>query len=121
MTGTHTVPEVDRVAANRKAVEIRKKRAALKDELRSKGGHIELLELTKDSDACAPEAATMRVTDYLLTLPSIGPKKLEGLLARAGVSSKKRLGGLGHRQRESLSDVVGSVIHQTEKRTKIKV
>ena len=48
------------------------------------------------------DAATMRVTDFLMALPAIGAGKRDRILDELGISAVKRLGGLGVRQRGSL-------------------
>lgn len=94
------MPQVDRVAASRAAVAARRERAALKEKLRS--GVISPLRAI--DQALQPEsvAARLRVTDFLLSLPSIGVAKVSRILDELEISDKKRLGGLGKLQRERL-------------------
>lgn len=106
MTEVKVMPVVDRAAASRKAVEMRGKRSRLKSELRLIGGHVDLLEATASYDTADEEALSLRVTDFLMTLPSVGDKKLVRLLEEAKVSPRKRLGGLGSIQRAALMRVI---------------
>lgn len=50
----------------------------------------------------ASVAGTMRITDFLTSIPAIGERKRDRLLAELGISPVKRLGGLGARQRVAL-------------------
>ncbi|MEB4616251.1 guanylate kinase [Leucobacter sp. M11] len=98
------MPEVDRAAANRAAVAARRARAELKDKLRS--GEItplRALELSLDRDSAA---ASLRITDFLLSLPAIGAVKAPKILERLGISDRKRLGGLGRQQRVRLEEFI---------------
>ena len=98
------MPEVDRIAANRAAIEARRARAELKRRLRA-GEVSPLLVLGQSTEVDSP-AARLRVTDYLLSFPAIGPTKLERLLESLAISPKKRLGGLGRQQRARLETFV---------------
>jgi guanylate kinase len=46
--------------------------------------------------------ATLRITDFFLSLPSVGATKLPSTLERLGISPKKRLGGLGKHQKVAI-------------------
>ncbi|GAA2181509.1 hypothetical protein GCM10009847_23570 [Leucobacter tardus] len=98
------MPEVDRIAANRAAIDARRARAELKRRLRA-GEVSPLLVLGQSAEVDSP-AARLRVTDYLLSFPAIGPTKLERLLESLAISPKKRLGGLGRQQRARLETFV---------------
>ena len=100
-----TPPEVDRVAASRAAVEARRARAALKNSIAD--GSASALSVLDDGLA-HPDgvAGRMRVTDFLLSVPAIGRTKLARILDTLGISSSKRIGGLGHNQRVRLRDFV---------------
>lgn len=102
------MPEVDRVAANRAAIAARRARAELKRRLRS--GELSPLRVLGNaksggSDSTEP-SATLRVTDFLQTLPSFGETKTARTLEQLEISPRKRLGGLGARQRERLEEFV---------------
>lgn len=48
----------------------------------------------------------MRVTEFLLSIPAIGAKKMTGLMADLNMSASKRLGGLGRHQAANLREVL---------------
>lgn len=98
------MPEVDRVAANRAAVAARQARAELKRKLR--GGEMSPLKVLEYSRVPGHAAATLRITDYLLSFPSIGQVKAERIREDLQISDRKRLGGLGTLQRERLESFV---------------
>lgn len=96
-------PEVDRVAASRKAVAARRERAALKQDvaMRVISPQELLARAHADPDSAA---AAMRVTEFLMAIPAIGEGKRDRILTELGISPVKRLGGLGVRQRRSLRE-----------------
>ncbi|MDI6024516.1 guanylate kinase [Leucobacter sp. UT-8R-CII-1-4] len=96
------MPEVDRVAANRAAIEARRARALVKQRLRS--GELSPLKAIADAEAGESAAATLRVTEFLQTFPAVGEIKAARLLDELQISPRKRLGGLGVHQRERLID-----------------
>lgn len=93
-----TMPEVDRVAANRAAVASRKERAELKRALRAgEVSHSEVLE--KVSARTVPASwRSLRVSDFLGTVEGIGDVGVERAMAVFGFAKGKRLGGVGVRQ-----------------------
>jgi len=95
-------PEVDRVAAARAAVEARRARAKIKDQLstnlRTPREVADIAWLDEDS-----AEASLRITDFLLSIRGLGPTKVERVLVELEISARKRLGGLGVRQRAKLS------------------
>ncbi|WP_226533167.1 guanylate kinase [Microbacterium paraoxydans] len=96
-----TVPEVDRAAAARRAVERRRARASVKRDLtmRVVTPQAVLRRATADADSVE---GSMRITDFLLALPAIGAGKRDRILDELHISPVKRLGGLGARQRRAL-------------------
>lgn len=96
-----TVPEVDRAAAARRAVERRRARAALKRDLTTRVITPQIV-VTRAFDDADSVAGSMRITDFLLALPAIGVGKRDRILLDLEISPVKRLGGLGVRQRTSL-------------------
>ena len=96
-----TPPEVDRVAASRRAVAARRERASLKKDVAMRV--ITPQELLRRALA-EPEspAGAMRVTEFLTSIPAIGEGKRDRILKDLEISPVKRLGGLGARQREAL-------------------
>lgn len=94
------MPEVDRSAATAASVRARRQRADLKQRLKSGGvSPIRVFDLSASLD---PVAGSLRVRDFLASLPSVGVTKADAMLNVAGVNAKKRLGGLGLRQRDAL-------------------
>lgn len=100
----HQMPTVDRVAASRAAVAARQARAELKRKLRS--GEITPQRVLEQSLEPGTPAASLRITDFLLSFPAIGEVKAERMRNDLGISDKKRLGGLGKLQRERLTAFV---------------
>lgn len=98
-----TVPEVDRAAAARRAVERRRARAALKRDLTMRVVTPQSVAAQAFADA-ESVAGSMRITDFLLALPAIGVGKRDRILLDLDISPVKRLGGLGVRQRVSLTN-----------------
>ncbi|MFC5338319.1 guanylate kinase [Leucobacter denitrificans] len=98
------MPEVDRKAANRAAVAARQARAELKRKLRE--GEISPLRALEYSRVPGHAAATLRITDFLLSFPSIGAVKADRIREELQISERKRLGGLGTLQRERLEQFV---------------
>lgn len=98
------MPEVDRIAANTAAVEARRARADLKRRLRS--AELSPLRVLADSTVPGTPAATLRVTEFLQTLPAVGEVKAQRALVDLGISHRKRLGGLGVHQRARLESYV---------------
>ena len=96
-------PQVDRVEASRKAVAARRARAALKRDVRMRVITPQELLRRALADPASP-AGTMRVTEFLTSLPAIGEGKRDRILADLEISPVKRLGGLGARQRRALRE-----------------
>jgi guanylate kinase len=103
MTDAPRPPEVDRVAASRRAVAARRARAALKRDVSMRVITPQELLRRAWADPASP-AGTMRVTEFLTAIPAIGEGKRDRILADLGISPVKRLGGLGARQRRDLLD-----------------
>lgn len=103
MAEGRSIPEVDRAAAARKAVERRRARASLKRDLTMRVTPPQAVLARASADPDSVEGS-MRITDFLLALPAIGTGKRDRILDELGISSVKRLGGLGVRQRVTLSE-----------------
>jgi guanylate kinase len=101
MPDTRTPPDVDRVAASRNAVAARRARASLKRDLASRVISPQTV-LTRAFADPSSAAGTLRITDFLISLPAIGEGKRDRILDHLGISPVKRLGGLGVRQRIAL-------------------
>ncbi|MCI1018129.1 guanylate kinase [Microbacterium sp. C5A9] len=102
MAESRPVPEVDRAAAARRAVERRRARASLKRDLTTRVVTPQAVLERAVADADSVEGS-MRITDFLLALPAIGAGKRDRILTELGISPVKRLGGLGVRQRVALA------------------
>ncbi|MFK4760757.1 guanylate kinase [Microbacterium sp. ZW T5_45] len=103
MAESRTVPEVDRAAAARRAVERRRARAAVKRDLTTRVVTPQRVLDRALGDADSVEGS-MRVTDFLVSLPAIGAGKRDRILTELQISPVKRLGGLGVRQRDVLRE-----------------
>ena len=95
-------PEVDRIAASRKAVAARRARASLKRDIATRVVSPQEIMRRAAADAGSP-AGTMRVTEFLTAIPAIGEGKRDRILAQLDISPVKRVGGLGVRQRHVLA------------------
>ncbi|WP_261164009.1 guanylate kinase [Microbacterium sp. Marseille-Q6965] len=102
MSDTRRPPEVDRVAASRKAVAARRARAGLKRDIATRVVTPQEVLRRAAADPASP-AGTLRVTEFLTSLPAIGEGKRDRILAELRISAVKRLGGLGPRQRAELA------------------
>lgn len=94
-----TPPPVDRVAASKAAVAARRARAEVKARIAS--GAARPLDVLAAAAGEHP-AATLRVTQFLKSIPHIGVTKTERILDELRISPVKRLGGLGKKQRQRL-------------------
>ena len=101
MTRVAPPADTDRVAASRAAVAARRARAAVKSAVES--GARTALDVAETAwrDPESPEA-TLRVTELLTSIPGIGQVRAERVLDGLGISARKRVGGLGARQRPRL-------------------
>lgn len=95
-------PEVDRVAASRKAVAARRARASLKRDINTRviTPQEALRRALSDTDSAA---GSLRVTEFLTSIPGVGASKRDRVLEQLAISPVKRLGGLGARQRTALA------------------
>lgn len=94
----------ERKAALNKAAVARKRRAALKDELKSGDKKLsEVLALAQDD----PVIAKLKVTSLLQALPGIGPAKCETIMEQAKISPSRRVAGLGRHQAHKLVELFG--------------
>lgn len=97
-------PEVDRAAGSRAAIAARRARAEVKRQIAARERTaLEVAETAWAGEPTAPEA-TLRVTELLKSVPSLGPTRTERVMADLGISPAKRVGGLGVRQRAELRD-----------------
>lgn len=96
-------PEVDRAAGTRAAIAARRARAEVKRQVASRERTaLDVAESAWAGDPTAPEA-TLRVSELLKSIPTLGPTRTERVMADLGIAASKRVGGLGVRQRDALS------------------
>lgn len=96
-------PEVDRIAAGRAAVAARQARAAVKRAVTAR----ERLALdAAEVGWRVPDSAeaSLRVRELLTSIPGLGPTRVAKAMHELGISPKKRVGGLGIRQRVVLRE-----------------
>jgi hypothetical protein len=93
-----TLTEEQRRQALAKAAEARKKRAALKERLKS--GQTSLRDVLgqRDDDV----VAKMKVSAVLEALPGVGKVRARKLMERLDISVSRRVRGLGAKQKEAL-------------------
>lgn len=106
-----TPPAVDRSEAARRSVEARRVRAAVKAALSSGNANpVRVLREAPESDY-----SRMRITEFLTSIPGVGPKKAEAILGTVGISERKRIGALGRRQAESLARYLARGVTHAER------
>ncbi|MDR0285300.1 MAG: 30S ribosomal protein S13 [Propionibacteriaceae bacterium] len=91
-------------AARAKAIVVRRARTALKEKVRQ--GEVTPTEGLTEAIA-DPQLKLIRVADFLKSVPRIGEKKAEALMARYSIAPSRRLGGLGIHQLEGLKKELG--------------
>lgn len=94
------VPELtqeERKAALDKALLARRKRAQVREDLKS--GKISLSELIETDDEIVKR---MRVSAMLEALPAIGETKSKRIMEECGIAESRRIGGLGKHQKAKL-------------------
>jgi guanylate kinase len=101
---------IDPAAAGRIAVERRQARAEVKHAINS--GARNPLEVARTAwDDPESIEASLRMPEFLQSFRGIGPDRCEAILATLGVSSRKRLGGLGIRQIETVGEWLRTRVH----------
>jgi guanylate kinase len=96
-------PDVDRAAASRAAIAARRARAAIKQAVADRSRTpLDVAEVAWADPASAEGG--LRVRELLTSIPSLGPTRADRTLERLTISPRKRLGGLGVRQREKLRE-----------------
>ncbi len=103
MTPRPAPPEVDRAAANRAAIVARRARAAIKADIGSRA-RTALAVAQVGWDHPNSAEAGLRVRELLTSVPTLGPARVERVMAELEISEKKRVGGLGVHQRRRLRD-----------------
>lgn len=115
-------PEVDRAAGSRAAVAARRARAELKRQIATR--ERTALEVAEAGWAGERDsaAATLRVSELLRSIPSLGPVRAGRVMEELRIASSKRVGGLGGRQRTDLTDYLARRQGGTpEKRSRLVV
>lgn len=95
--------DVDRAAAGIAAIAARRARAAVKHAVAARQRSALEVAHVAWSDPSSPEAS-LRVTELLGSMPSLGPTRTAQILEQLEISARKRVGGLGIRQRSRLRD-----------------
>ena len=93
-----TLTPEQRREALAKAAEARKKRAAMKEQLKS--GQLNLRDVLSRRDD--EVVGKMRVSSVLESLPGVGKVRARKLMERLDISSSRRVRGLGAKQKEAL-------------------
>lgn len=96
-------PEVDRIAAGKAAVAARQARAAVKHAIAARTRTALDAAATGWRDPESAEAG-LRVRELLTSIPGLGPTRVARVLEDLAISDKKRVGGLGVRQRVKLEE-----------------
>ena len=90
-----------RKAALEKAAAARHARAELREKI--KKGEVSLESVLNSDD---PIASRMKVSTLIESLPGYGKAKAAKIMAELGISSTRRVKGLGARQREQLIEAL---------------
>jgi hypothetical protein len=90
-----------RKAALEKAAAARHERAELREKIKT--GEVSLEEVLNSDD---PIASRMKVTALIESLPGYGKAKATKIMDELGISSTRRVKGLGARQREQLLEAL---------------
>ncbi len=103
MTPPQLTPE-QRAAALKKAAHARKKRAEVKQLLKS--GSMSMAELLEEAES-DPVVAGTKVSAVLASMPRTGKIKSKRLMEKLSIAESRRIRGLGERQRDSLLQEFG--------------
>ncbi|MGV8857195.1 guanylate kinase [Rhodoglobus sp.] len=95
-------PAVDRAAASRAAIAARRARASVKREVAERARTALSVARTAWSSPDSPEARLL-VRELLLSVPSLGPTRVESVMEDLAIAERKRVGGLGPKQRDRLA------------------
>ncbi|WP_066038740.1 guanylate kinase [Herbiconiux solani] len=96
-------PEVDRVAASRAAVAARRARAAVKRAVSERRlSAVSVLDTALSSSESIE--ASLRVRDLLMSIPGLGPVRVDRIMERLEIAPSKRLSGLGVHQQQRLRE-----------------
>ncbi|MFE5550259.1 integration host factor, actinobacterial type [Streptomyces sp. NPDC056534] len=100
---TPSLTRAQRAEATRRAVALRRERASLLQNLGQ--GRENLQEVLERKDEVV---GRIRVQTLLKALPGIGPIRSLRLMRQAGISERRRVTGLGPRQKERLLSLLSS-------------
>jgi hypothetical protein len=89
----------ERAAARAKAIEVRRARAELKDDLKS--GQIDLAAVFARAQD-DPIVAGIKMSKVLESLPAVGKVKAKRTMESIGIAPTRRVRGVGQHQREKL-------------------
>lgn len=95
--------DADRKAALKKAADARRKRAALREDIKS--GKLTFAAVMKKAED--PIVARMKVSTLLESLPGYGKAKAARIMSELDISESRRVQGLGARQRTMLMERLG--------------
>ncbi|GAA1218249.1 guanylate kinase [Rhodoglobus aureus] len=95
-------PEVDRAAASRAAIAARRARASVKREVAERARTALSVARTAWATPDSPEARLL-VRELLLSVPSLGPTRVDTVMEELAIAERKRVGGLGPKQRDRLT------------------
>ena len=98
-----TLTPEQRAQALEKAAEARKKRAELKQQLKS--GKVTLADVLQRSGEDV--VGKMKVANVLESLPGVGKVRAQKIMEELDISASRRVRGLGAKQREQLLDRFG--------------
>jgi hypothetical protein len=98
-----TLTPEQRAQALEKAAEARKKRAELKQQLKS--GKVTLADVLQRSGDDI--VGKMKVANVLESLPGVGKVRAQKIMEELDISASRRVRGLGAKQREQLLDRFG--------------
>lgn len=103
------IPELtdeQRRAALDKAMELRKERARIREEI--KAGELTMGSILGARSNADNEALQgMRVSSLLTAFPNVGLKRMQEIMRKCGISASRRVRGLGEHQRERLLSLFG--------------
>lgn len=91
----------ERRAALQKAAEARKVRATFKAEVKSG-----LRSWTEALESDVEAIKRMRLKELLASLPGFGEIRAESVMERAGISSTRKIQGIGSKQRDQLMRIL---------------
>lgn len=103
MAAPHELCNEDRMRGTQVAVSNRRYRADFRRAIAGGGFTVEEVMMFAQSD---PVLASMRVSDFVRSFRSVGDLKTRRIMDTAGISPKKRVGGLGERQYKALADAL---------------